>query len=465
MKKTLLSLLACVMCVGSSWALTTDGQVYEPVDGLHMVNQWIFDRVHTGKDYNESVIANSRARTATMLDGIIYVARSEEKAVIVNDKEAAQSVLHRFKVEDGSPLPDLDLTLNGEPYVTFLGATSIGRDNFGHLWVAPMTSNLAVTVPIYLVNTETGELTLIANLSKGNDIQRTDYLDVIGDLTCEQAECNIMTVGGATADPGTSTVYRWHADQGYDFEGGFDGDYYMYFTQFYPDTKTGFSLAPVVKMLLGTTEEDMYSGELFYIDCFDSAPTLYSVSGDIFDTFEGVDEALIPQNAPNGIAEFSIDGRNFFVYARADMNGDGHGCQANICEFHGEEMAFADMTKCWQIPADSLGKVNDGGLRVHCFAVDKEIDENGDEVVTLLTFKSCNGMAVYKIGKNVKPVENDKVRGDLNADGIVDVTDVSIAIDMVLGKQEQDLTTADLTGDGTIDVSDVSAIIDIVLGK
>ena len=57
------------------------------------------------------------------------------------------------------------------------------------------------------------------------------------------------------------------------------------------------------------------------------------------------------------------------------------------------------------------------------------------------------------------------VWGDLNFDGIVDVTDVSIAIDMVLGKREPDLLLADLDGNGMVDVSDVGMLIDIVLGK
>ena len=59
----------------------------------------------------------------------------------------------------------------------------------------------------------------------------------------------------------------------------------------------------------------------------------------------------------------------------------------------------------------------------------------------------------------------ESVRGDLSGDGQVDVTDVSICIDMVLGKKTPDLTIADLDGNGMVDVSDVSAIIDIVLGK
>ena len=61
-------------------------------------------------------------------------------------------------------------------------------------------------------------------------------------------------------------------------------------------------------------------------------------------------------------------------------------------------------------------------------------------------------------------VDIPDLRGDLNGDGIVDVTDVSIAIDMVLGKATLDLV-ADLDGNGEVDVTDVSLLIDIVLGK
>lgn len=56
------------------------------------------------------------------------------------------------------------------------------------------------------------------------------------------------------------------------------------------------------------------------------------------------------------------------------------------------------------------------------------------------------------------------VKGDVSGDGIVDVTDVSLAIDMVLGKAEYN-KVADLDQSGQIDVTDVSMLIDIVLGK
>ena len=55
-------------------------------------------------------------------------------------------------------------------------------------------------------------------------------------------------------------------------------------------------------------------------------------------------------------------------------------------------------------------------------------------------------------------------RGDLNSDGIVDVSDVNIMIDIVLGKWNP-TPAADLDNNGIYDISDVNAVIDIVLGK
>ena len=323
-----------------------------------------------------------------------------------------------------------------------------------------MTSTVQQYVPVYMVDTQTGELTLVVEMDKGDAPQRTDYLDVMGDLTLEQAECNIMTVAGSTADPGFPTLYRMHADQGGDWEGGFDGDPYMDIINFYPETKTGFSLAPVIKMIEGPDEDSRYSGEMFYIDCFDTAPVIYDFSGSVIDSFEEVDPELWPQSTPNGCIEFHIDGRDFLVYVNADMNGGGHGCQANICEL-GEGQALAGMTKYWKIPADSLGKVNDSGLRVHCFAVEYGVDSEGYEEVTLFTFKAYNGMAVYKIGRNVDAGQTTATVGDVNGDGEVNIADVNALIDMILkGINEP---SGDVNDDGEVNIADVSAVIDIIL--
>lgn len=459
MKRSVLLVLAWMASIFPVMA-GTDGQTYPEVNGLKIVNQWIFDRVHSGTAYTSDAICNQRARTATMDQGVIYVARSEERAVIIGNDTISQSVIHRFSAVDGSPLEDLPLYLDGQPYGRFLGVASIGKDSFHHIWVAPMTSTVQQYVPVYMVDTQTGELTLVVEMDKGDAPQRTDYLDVIGDLTLEQAECNIMTVAGSTADPGFPTLYRMHADQGGDWEGGFDGDPYMDIINFYPETKTGFSLAPVIKMIEGPDEDSRYSGEMFYIDCFDTAPVIYDFSGSVIDSFEEVDPELWPQSTPNGCIEFHIDGRDFLVYVNADMNGGGHGCQANICEL-GEGQALAGMTKYWKIPADSLGKVNDSGLRVHSFAVEYGVDSEGYEEVTLFTFKAYNGMAVYKIGRNVDAGQTTATVGDVNGDGEVNIADVNALIDMILkGINEP---SGDVNDDGEVNIADVSAVIDIIL--
>ncbi|MBQ0069885.1 MAG: dockerin type I repeat-containing protein, partial [Bacteroidales bacterium] len=458
MKKLLLvASMAILAWAGAS--ATTDGKTYEEVNGLKIVNCWSFDRVHTPKEFQASPICHTRARTAVMKDDVIYVPRSEEKAVVVAPGDTVvAAVVHRFSALDGKALPDLDITLDGRPFGTFLGVNSIGVDNFGHLWVAPYTSEKATSIPLYMLNGESGELTLIADLEKGDVIARTDYYDLVGDITREQAPCKVVNAG-----TNVPTLYSWFADVDGDFEGGFEGDTYLDATMFYPETVTEWGYGPFAKILLGEDEETLYNGDLMYVDGFYSMPLLYSGDGSLIDSFENVETELWPEDGTNGVTEFHIDGRNFIVYSMAQYSGDGHGCQANICEL-GPDMALEGMTKYWQIPADSLGKVSDGGNRIHCFNVQYSKDDKGEEVVTLFNFKSFNGMSVYKIGKNVEPGPGPEpgVKGDINGDGVVDIADVNACIDMILGLQAA-TAVGDVNGDGNVDVADMNAIIDIVL--
>lgn len=56
-----------------------------------------------------------------------------------------------------------------------------------------------------------------------------------------------------------------------------------------------------------------------------------------------------------------------------------------------------------------------------------------------------------------------EVAGDVNGDGNVDVSDINVLINSILGKPAQG--SFDVTGDGNVDVSDVNAVINIILGK
>ena len=57
--------------------------------------------------------------------------------------------------------------------------------------------------------------------------------------------------------------------------------------------------------------------------------------------------------------------------------------------------------------------------------------------------------------------------GDVNGDGIVDVSDVNIIINIMLGKDTASKYNgrADVTGDGSVDVSDINTCLNIILGS
>lgn len=56
------------------------------------------------------------------------------------------------------------------------------------------------------------------------------------------------------------------------------------------------------------------------------------------------------------------------------------------------------------------------------------------------------------------------LKGDVNRDGKVNVSDVSALINMIMGITAVDQEVADVNGDGRVNVSDVSALINIILG-
>ena len=462
MKKFLLFSLLMMSGVVASWAIT-DGVAYERVNNIGIKNLWIQDRAHTPEVWSSQPYCNTSARTAVMGDGFIYIARSNANTIIQGTDTLSQSVIYKVDATNGNLIKELPLTLDGNIYGgATLSSNTVGMDNFGHLYMAPFSSNLATTQSVYMVDKETGELTLIAELDKGDALQRCDYIDVMGDITREEAECNIMTVGASS-----EYIYRWHADQGDEFEGGFDGDPYLAILDFYPETVVQWGYAPVAKMVLGEDEDTRYSGELFYIDGFTTAPILYDVTGNLVEGFENVDPTFWPMDVgANGVCEFTLDGRNFIVFVAAQYTGVDEAtmvnkaCQVYICEL-GEGMTLEGMQRYWMVP-DELGAVSDGGTRVQSMNVEYGVDDEGNEEVTLFIFKCYNGMAVYKIGSNISGDEPQPGKpGDVNGDGEVNIADVNAVLDMIL--TGNNLPSGDVNGDGEVNIADVNALIDMIL--
>ena len=88
------------------------------------------------------------------------------------------------------------------------------------------------------------------------------------------------------------------------------------------------------------------------------------------------------------------------------------------------------------------------------------------DIVTLNTVAADGSNKVYLL-EVIRELGGKKpLVGDMNNDGLVDVTDTSILINGVLDKSSANLRVdrADINGDGVIDVTDVSLLIGIALG-
>ncbi len=73
-----------------------------------------------------------------------------------------------------------------------------------------------------------------------------------------------------------------------------------------------------------------------------------------------------------------------------------------------------------------------------------------------------DNFTVYYTGEQGGPGEG--LKGDVNGDGSVDISDVNAVINIMLGKA-QPTAVADFSGDGIVDITDVNGIINIMLGK
>ena len=80
-----------------------------------------------------------------------------------------------------------------------------------------------------------------------------------------------------------------------------------------------------------------------------------------------------------------------------------------------------------------------------------------------LKLSSAQASGIDEVYTNLWPIA---LRGDINGDNKVDVTDVNLVVNIILGKESKDnYPNADTDRNGTVDVTDVNAVVNIILGK
>ena len=416
MKKSLL--LASALLVGTSaFAVVRDGNKLDNVkvgeNTYSMTNRWLVDNNHDMASWQGLATNNTGFRTACIAGDYVLVAGWPKENYTAEDgTEKNDGVAHllKFKLSDGSFVSDTKLTIDGKLHTGTGVANQIGCDNFGNVWIADMCFDTGKNaISLYLVNTETGELTALPSvdpLAAGETLStaavRMDYCNIIGDVTGVEEKAHFM----AAFNTDKLGLVRAIRNQGAtEWEGDFDGYFYLEPTaieETYPmatNEETGeksvqgnWGTAPMACMI----NEGEFLGENFYVDGFTTAPVIYNVSGAMVDGFANKTD-LAPDLGTNGIAEFSIGDDNFVVYSTMQYNKDP-GCQARVACF-GNSFNYTDLTSCWDFPAAGLGMTSDGGTRAHCLATKEFVDADGNIGIYVLTYKCFNGMGVYVVAQ------------------------------------------------------------------
>ena len=431
MKKLLLCCAMALMAGVSAFAVT-DGQTYEPKNGLTCTNLWIDAVLHNSEGWNALPWMvdgfQTKARTACLgkYEGKNVILVGYSKTMIVDgvSDDYAHIVIMDFLT--GEVIKTQQVTCDGQPVKGLLCANQVGFDQFGHAWImgcaatlySPDTGKKACN--LYNVNLADGTATIAAALEVddaaadeiGGGATRVDYWDAVGDITRENAPCSVMA---AIAGGSNTWILAWTAEQGSDeFEGGMDGYMVRYMEETYPSGVSDWDTAPCVRIVL----DDEYSNRLFYADGFTTCASLYTNSGTMVEggNFSyAVD--LAPAVGTNGVGEFNIGGRDFIIYSIGQYtNGDLN--RARICELS-DNMSFEGMESYWLLPADGLGDKSDG-FRIHPVEARKYVDANGKEAAYILTYKAVNGVGVYVVAEEGFDMDNAQEE-DPDEGGVADV--------------------------------------------
>ena len=91
----------------------------------------------------------------------------------------------------------------------------------------------------------------------------------------------------------------------------------------------------------------------------------------------------------------------------------------------------------------------------------------GCVTLVLLTMSLLPMRAAGGVAQCMRVSATDIIKGDTNNDGLVNMTDVTFLINIILGKEVEEyaMENADVNADGYINMGDVTKTIDIILGK
>ena len=165
-----------------------------------------------------------------------------------------------------------------------------------------------------------------------------------------------------------------------------------------------------------------------------------SINGGVVSATGGIGGAGIGAGE-YGDAEVSISGGTVNASAGTGASGIGDGYNSTGSAV---SLSYTDQVS---ITADSYGGVV---TLVKPFTDGTLLHESGVEADNSLL-----------AGRTLVPLR----RGDVNLDGRVTIADVSMLVNVILGKSETSSMLSDVNGDGQVTIADVTTLVNIILGK
>lgn len=454
MKKSLLLASMAALSL-SAVAQGLDATQYEAKEGYVLTNNWLMSRgdngVSTAVAYQdwldlESKAANAgKATMAAMLGDYIYVSCNQDRVPSVDENtgEPIMALEHYshllvYSATTGKFVKDMPLTLNGARYGGLLAANWIGTDNAGHLlicsYVQPCydaATGIAKPMNLYLVNVETGELTLL-NAFEFDEIEgpmaaaRVDYYDVAGDVVNGPAAFMAVPCELAAA-------YVWVKEEGDEWGPGSMDFNVLAFEDTFPTGQTAWNYSPMGSFVYDDSF-DVWSLYM-WMDGHCTKPALYDDQCELMSSFATVSteaeeggawEEFYPVNTANGVRQFQLGDDQFLVYAVAFPDDSNLGGQMAIVKL-GENLTLEGATPLWTAPAAKLGIKKGEGRFSHSYTVGPVYeDENGKLARDIMLYKDCNGLGVYTIAQegfvngvnNIEIEENNAPVEYFNLNGV-----------------------------------------------
>lgn len=399
-----------------------DANAYDTVGGMCLTNLWVRS---VKSDYGNMTFENDGQlnRGFAVVGDTIYVAGRESAS------SSAAAYLYLYSAATGERLKKL--SLGGEATVPYYPCNDVLTDGAGNLLISNLTLNVGNTpLTLFRVNTGTGAVTKVASLTySGLSESRIDHCAVAGDVTSG----NFSVLAALRY---STTVLRWQFR-----DGELSSQEAVSLQGFAPTTATSEGIAP---QLYAPSEDT------FYLNGGGTYFTRYSFStGAITGSFAD-DSPLAPAGTNgNGGTAFTLGGAHYMLYPNHDYSTS---FSFNLVQDTTGGSTFSGYNLLWDFPKQGLGSVNSSTWSAQCATVPESASSQ-----MLYLYVPGNGMAAYRLSRAVA------MRGDVNLDGQVDVSDVSAMIAMILSHTSINLDVADLDGNGIVDVTDVTTLINVIL--